>query len=114
MVYRLGYCEVNLFKLGIIQNSHRPEAGLLGCFGWDAGPFQALTGRPVLVVHVGPYAVEVRQLADSQAVVLATSSDLVDHRSTSSSSYSMIPLARSTSLCQVQARGGILLSVERA
>ena len=35
----LGCCEVNLFELGVIQDRHRPEVGLLGCFGWDAGPF---------------------------------------------------------------------------
>ena len=33
---RLGCSEVKMFELGIIQNWHRPEAGLFGCFGWDA------------------------------------------------------------------------------
>ena len=53
MVYTLGYSEVNMFELGIIQNRHpgragRPEAGCFSDRKWNARPFHPLVRGSVL------------------------------------------------------------------
>jgi len=48
-----------MFKVGIIQNCHRPQAGVFSGLGLNTGLFDTLERGSVLLVRVGSETVEI-------------------------------------------------------